>query len=315
MNSKVMPASTTDERGAFVRQNSQFRNWITETGSAGITGEPGFKAEIGRYHLYVSLNCPWAHRTLIFHKLKQLEGIVSVSVLNPQRTSKGWTFSGFPGTEKDPVMNADFLSELYHLADPDYSGRYTVPLLWDKRKNTIVSNESADIIRMFNSAFDAFTVDTSDFYPSEFRQEIDELNKVIYEKLNNGVYRAGFAQSQDAYEEAYHNVFDCLDNMDFILSTRKFLLGDRVTEVDWRLFVTLIRFDLVYYSLFKCNKRRVCDYSNLVRYMKDLYSIEGVADTINFDHIKAGYWRKSERNPTGIIPLGPDLDEMFFLYF
>lgn len=304
---KVSPR-TTDNNGAFTRLESEFRHWITPDGTPGPTGSGGFKAEPGRYHLIVALNCPWAHRTLIFRRLKQLEKIVSLGIVHPQRTESGWAFKDFPGSTTDPVLGAKLVREFYFHAQQNYTGRYTVPLLWDKQRDTIVSNESADIIRMFNSAFDELTEAPEDYYPEAFQPQINALNHFIYENLNNGVYRAGFAKSQIAYEIAYRDVFRALNQLESILSSQRYLIRDQLTEADWRLFPTLIRFDLAYYSLFKCNKKRLQDYPALWQYTRELYQMPGIADTVNFDHIKLGYWRKSERNPSGIIPLGPVLD-------
>jgi len=301
-------SSTTDSNGAFVRQQSQFRHWVTADGSASPTGSDGFEAEPGRYHLYVSLNCPWAHRALIFRALKKLEDVISVSVVHPQRTDKGWAFRDYPDCSADPVLGAEYLAELYHHADRAYNGRYTVPLLWDKQQQTIVSNESADIIRMFNSAFNAYSEVETDYYPEALQPGINTINDLVYRKVNNGVYRAGFAKSQPAYEEAYQQVFEGLDYLESRLSQQRYLLGGTLTEADWRLFPTLLRFDLVYYSLFKCNKRRLADYPHLSRYTRELYHHPGIAATVNVHHIKQGYWRPSERNPLGIVPVGPDID-------
>lgn len=299
---------TTDSMGAFVRQQSQFRHWVTADGSAGPTGDGGFKAEPGRYHLYVSYNCPWAHRTLIFRALKKLQTIISVSVVHPQRTEQGWAFRDYPACSPDSVLNAGYIPELYHLAEPSYAGRYTVPVLWDLQQNTVVNNESADIIRMLNSAFNAYSDVATDFYPEALQTDINTINDQVFRTINNGVYRAGFAKSQQAYEEAYQQVFEGLDYLESILSQQSFLLGETLTEADWRLFPTLIRFDLVYNTLFKCNKHRLQDYPQLSRYTRGLYLYPGIAETVNIEHIKQGYWRKSERNPLGIIPLGPDID-------
>ncbi|MBY4676678.1 glutathione S-transferase family protein [Marinobacterium sp. CAU 1594] len=299
---------TTDSQGAFVRAESMFRNWITPDGRPGPTGRGGFPAQAGRYHLIVALNCPWAHRTLIFHRLKGLEPLISVGIVHPQRTEQGWAFNPIPGSTTDELLGAGFIREYYHRAQADYCGRYTVPLLWDKQQQTIVSNESADIIRMFNDAFDWLTDSGVDYYPQPLRAAIDQLNTFVYEHLNNGVYRAGFAKSQWAYEAAYQDVFNALDALEARLARQRYLLGDRLTEADWRLFPTLIRFDAVYHGLFKCNRKRLQDYPALWGYTRELYQQPGIAETVNFDHIKQGYWRKSERNPLGIVPLGPELD-------
>lgn len=298
-----------DERGRFVHQATRFHNWITPDGSPGPTGEAGFKAEPGRYHLYVSFACPWAHRTLIFRKLKQLEDIISVSIVDPVMGKDGWVFSDAPGAIPDMVEGKQRLSEIYLLADPKYTGRVTVPVLWDKQRKTIVNNESSEIIRMFNSTFDAFTPVRTDYYPKELRAEIDEINALVYETVNNGVYRAGFASTQEAYEEAFRNLFATLDTLEERLSQQRYLVGGRITEADWRLFTTLIRFDAVYVGHFKCNLRRIADYPNLSNYLRDLYQVPGVAGTVNIDHIKTHYYASHRRiNPSGIVPLGPELD-------
>ncbi|SER60720.1 glutathione S-transferase family protein [Rhizobium sp. NFR03] len=300
---------TAATKGHFKRSESQFRNWVTADGSAGPTGEAGFKAEAGRYHLYVSLACPWAHRTLIFRALKGLEDLISVSVVDYLMLSKGWEFKDGPGDTQDHLFGAKALSEIYVRADPKYSGRVTVPVLWDKKQNKLVSNESADIIRMLNTAFDGLTASTRDFYPSELREEIDALNTRIYDTVNNGVYKAGFATTQEAYAESVEAVFETLDDLEERLSARRYLLGDRVTEADWRLFTTLVRFDPVYVGHFKCNIRRIVDYPNLQGYLKDLYQTPGVAGTVDMHHIKHHYYESHKTiNPTGIVPEGPHLD-------
>jgi len=287
--------------GRFVRRETQFHNWIAADGD--------FRAEAGRYHLYVSLACPWAHRTLIFRKLKRLEDVVTVSAVHWRMAEHGWTFEPGPGVIPDPIHGAKFLHQVYAAAMPKYSGRVTVPVLWDARRATIVNNESSEIIRMFNSAFDAVGAAPGDYYPSELRAEIDALNARIYETLNNGVYRAGFATTQEAYDEAVVPLFDTLDFLDDRLTTRRYLCGDRLTEADWRLFTTLVRFDAVYYSHFKCNLRRLIDYANLWAYTRDLYQYPGIASTVDFDHIKRHYYGSHRRiNPTGIVPRGPILD-------
>jgi putative glutathione S-transferase len=298
-----------DERGRFIRQASKFHNWVTPEGSAGPGGEGDFKAEPGRYHLYISLACPWAHRTLIFRRLKQLDDVVSVSVVDAIMGEDGWVFSEAPGATLDTAEGKSRLSEVYLLNNPTYTGRVTVPVLWDKRRKTIVNNESSEIIRMLNSAFDAFTPVRTDFYPDELRNEIDEINTLVYANINNGVYRAGFASSQEAYEEAFTNLFDALDRLEERLSVRRYVVGARLTEADWRLFTTLVRFDAVYYGHFKCNLRRIDDYPNLSNYLRDLYQVPGVAETVNMDHIKRHYYGSHRRlNPSGIVPLGPALD-------
>ncbi|MET0315130.1 MAG: glutathione S-transferase family protein [Hansschlegelia sp.] len=300
---------TSKSGGRFERQASQFRNWVTADGAPGLSGEGGFKAEAGRYHLYVSLACPWAHRTLIFRRLKKLEDFISVSVVDPHMGAEGWVFGDFPAATPDTVNGAQRLYEVYLRAKPDATTRVTVPVLWDKARGTIVSNESAEIIRMFNSAFDGLTGETSDFYPEPLRPEIDALNERIYARVNPGVYRAGFATTQDAYEEAFAALFDELDALDERLGRARFLFGSETTEADWRLFTTLVRFDAVYFGHFKCNRRRISDYANLSAYLRDLYQQPGVSETVNFAHIKTHYyWSHTTINPTRIVPVGPDLD-------
>jgi len=300
---------TSSTGGRFVRKLPQFRSWITADGSAGPSGEGGFKAEAGRYHLYVSLACPWAHRTLIFRALKGLEDMISVSTVHWFMADKGWTFQSGDGVVPDTVNNADYMHQIYTSAMPDYSGRVTVPVLWDKQKNTIVSNESPEIIRMFNSAFDEIGAKPGDFYPQALQTEIDELNERIYESVNNGVYKCGFATTQEAYEEAITPLFDTLDWLDDRLSSRRYLTGNTITEADWRLFTTLVRFDPVYVGHFKCNIRRIEDYANLPAYLRDLYQQPGVSDTVNMEHIKSHYYASHESiNPSRVIPVGPDID-------
>jgi putative glutathione S-transferase len=300
---------TKSTGGKFERKAPSFRNWITADGSAGPSGEGGFKAEPGRYHLYVSLACPWAHRTLIFRKLKGLEAMITVSVVNAYMGSEGWTFE--PGEEviPDSVNRTTRLHQVYTLADPHYTGRVTVPVLWDKHTNTIVSNESPEIIRMFNSAFDGVGALPGDFYPAELRAEIDELNDFIYPNINNGVYRAGFATTQQAYDEAVHDVSSALDALERRLATRRYLAGARITEADWRLFTTLVRYDAVYVGHFKCNLRRIADYPNLSGYLRELYQQPGIAETVSIGNIKRHYYTShGSINPTGIVPAGPLLD-------
>jgi putative glutathione S-transferase len=302
-------APSNDASGRFVREASRFHHWVTPDGAAGPTGEGGFPAEAGRYHLYVSLACPWAHRTLIFRKLKKLEDVIGVSVVDAIMGPEGWVFSHAPGTTPDTAEGKERLSEIYLLASTSYTGRVTVPVLWDKKKKTIVNNESSEIIRMFNSAFDAFTSVRTDFYPKALRPEIDAINKPIYETVNNGVYRSGFATTQDAYEEACRNLFATLDMLEERLSTQRYLVGATLTEADWRLFTTLVRFDAVYFGHFKCNVRRIVDYPNLSNYLRDLYQVPGVAETVNMDHIKTHYYASHRKiNPSGIVPIGPELD-------
>ncbi len=295
----------TGEHGRFVRQTSSFRNWVTPDGSAGPTGVGGFQAGPDRYHLYIALNCPWACRTLIFRKLKKLDDAISVSIAVPEFTEQGYAFGDYPGAIRDPLYDVHYVHELYSRADPHFTGRATVPVLWDKAQGTMVNNESADIIRMLNSAFNEFGDAEIDYYPPDLRPEIDALNDRIYESLNNGVYRTGFATTQEAYEEAVTDVFDCLDELEQRLESRSYLLGERITETDWRAFVTLIRFDIAYYSLFKCNLRYLLDYPRLSAYLKRLYAVPGVADTVDFHHIKRTYYSIRRVNPTGIVPKGP----------
>ncbi|WP_318414299.1 glutathione S-transferase family protein [Photobacterium leiognathi] len=300
---------TKSTGGKFERKASSFRNWITKDGSAGITGEAGFKAESNRYHLYVSLACPWAHRAIIYRQLKGLDSMIPMSVVNAYMGENGWNFEAGDGVVADPIFNAQFLHQIYTQADPDYTGRVTVPVLWDKHKQTIVSNESADIIRMLNSAFDDVGAVKGDFYPQALRQQIDELNDFVYANINNGVYRAGFATTQEAYDEAVIALFDALEVIEQRLSTQRYLLGDHITEADWRLFTTLVRFDAVYVGHFKCNLKRIVDFPHLWGYVRDLYQVEGIAQTVDIDYIKAHYYGSHETiNPTRIIPKGPELD-------
>jgi putative glutathione S-transferase len=300
---------TKASQGRFVRTEAQFRNWITRDGRPGPTGDGGFRAERGRYHLYVSFACPWAHRVLIYRKLKALEDLLPLSSVNLYMGEQGWTFDSGPSVIPDSVNQAKRLYEIYTIADPRYSGRVTIPFIWDKERRTIVSNESADIIRMLNDAFDEVTGNLLDFYPAELRKEIDELNAVIYPNVNNGVYRAGFATTQEAYEEAATAVFATLDELEARLATRRYLTGPRVTEADWRLFTTLARFDAVYFGHFKCNRRRIVDYPNLWGYVRDLYQTPGVAETVNIEYYKRHYYGSHKTiNPYLIIPIGPAID-------
>lgn len=300
---------TKSTGGRFVRKSPQFRNWITADGSAGPSGEAGFEAEAGRYHLYVSLACPWAHRTLIFRALKGLEDMISISVVHWYMGDQGWTFNSADGTVPDTVNDADFMYQVYAAATPDYSGRVTVPVLWDKKTNTIVTNESSEIIRMFNSAFDGIGAVEGDFYPEPLRAEIDALNERIYHTVNNGVYKAGFASTQEAYEEGVTPLFETLDWLDERLSTQRYLTGNAITEADWRLFTTLVRFDPVYAGHFKCNIRRIADCEHLSGYMRELYQQPGIAETVNLQHIKNHYYTSHESiNPSRIIPMGPNID-------
>ena len=300
---------TESSQGRFLRSESQFRHWVTRDGAPGPSGAGGFRAEAGRYHLYVCHACPWANRTMIFRTIKGLSDIIAVSVVHWHLGEQGWSFTPGEGVIPDPVHQAGYLHEVYTAADPAYSGRVTVPVLWDKREHTIVSNESAEIIRMFNSAFDEIGAAPGDYYPEALRDEIDAINDRVYHTLNNGVYRAGFATSQEAYEEAVYPLFDTLDWLEDRLQRRRYLTGNQITEADWRLFTTLIRFDPVYVSHFKCNIRRLVDYPNLWGYTRDLYQQPGVADTINMDHIKKSYYGSQTMvNPTGIVPVGPEFD-------
>ncbi len=297
--------------GRFVRPTTRFRNWVTEDGSAGPTGEGGFAAARGRYHLYVSHACPWAHRTVIMRALKGLEQVVSLSVVEPLYGPHGWRFGDSPGTIPDTVNGASELAEIYLRADPRYSGRVSVPVLWDKERGTIVNNELAEIIRMLNGAFGRFTNVRTDYYPAPLRAEIDRVNTLVYENINNGVYRAGFATAQEAYEEAFRALFAALDEIEQRLARQRYLAGGEITEADLRLFTTLVRFDAVYYSHFKCNLRRIVDYPNLGNYLRDLYQQPGIAATVHMDHIKTHYYGSQRQvNPTGIVPLGPALDFM-----
>ncbi len=300
---------TESTGGRFVRTNAVFRNWVTADGSPGPSGEGGFRAEAGRYHLYVSLACPWAHRTLIMRRLKRLEAMIGVSAVHWRMMEHGWTFEDGPGVIPDPIHGARYMHQVYTAAKPDYSGRVTVPVLWDKAKCTIVSNESAEIIRMMNTAFDGIGAKPGDYYPEDLRSEIDQLNARIYDSINNGVYKAGFATTQQAYEEAVRPLFEALDALDERLSSRRYLCGDRLTEADIRLFTTLVRFDPVYVGHFKCNLRRIADYPHLSGYLRDLYQTDGIAETVNMAHIKGHYYESHRNiNPTGIVPVGPILD-------
>jgi putative glutathione S-transferase len=304
---KWQPVQATDAKGGFVRQISSFRNWVTPDGAAGATGVGGFKAEPQRYHLYVALTCPWASRTLIARALKQLTAIVSVCVVEPVLTDEGWRFGDYPGADRDSLLGATYLHEIYTRADPHFTGRATVPLMWDKTQATIVNNESADILRMFNSGFGALADRSVDLYPNDLQATIDALNQAIYVRLNNGVYRAGFATTQVAYEEAFADVFGMLNELEDHLEDGPFLCGERLTEADVRLFVTLVRFDAAYHGLFKCNLRRLSDYRRLSRYLARMLEVRDVRQTVNIDHIKRGYYSIKALNPTGIMPLGPDL--------
>lgn len=302
---------TRSTGGHFKRADSSFRNWVTADGAPGPTGDGGFKAEAGRYHLYVSLACPWAHRTLIFRTLKKLEDLISVSVVHPLMVEQGWEFRPEDDADAtaDPLFGAKTLWQVYVKADPHYSGRVTVPVLWDKQKNTVVSNESSEIIRMFNSAFDGLTGSTDDYCPTDLLPEIDEINRLVYDSVNNGVYKAGFATTQEAYAQNVTTLFETLDILEGRLEKQRYLVGNHLTEADWRLFTTLVRFDAVYVGHFKCNIRRIADYANLSAYLRDLYQVSGVAETVNMRHIKEHYYRSHKTiNPTGVVPLGPVLD-------
>ncbi|NMZ80356.1 glutathione S-transferase family protein [Pseudomonas mandelii] len=295
--------------GAFQREQAQRRNWLTADGKPGPTGVGGFAAEAGRYHLYVSLACPWAHRTLILRKLKGLENLIDVSVVSWLMLENGWTFDQNLGSTGDKLNHFNFMHQRYTADTADYTGRVTVPVLWDKQQNRIVNNESAEIIRMFNGAFDDLTGNDLDFYPAPLRGEIDALNERIYPAVNNGVYRAGFATSQQAYEEAFDDVFAELDRLEQLLGANRYLVGEYLTEADIRLFTTLIRFDAVYHGHFKCNLRRIADYPNLSNWLREIYQWPGVAETVDFQHIKNHYYGSHKTiNPTGIVPKGPAQD-------
>ncbi|MEY2493753.1 MAG: glutathionyl-hydroquinone reductase [Verrucomicrobiota bacterium] len=289
--------------GTFERQEDAFRDWVRHDRST------PYKPERGRYHLYVSFACPWAHRTIILRKLKGLEDAIGMTVVDPVRDERGWAFRNGPGHSEDPVNGFEFLSQAYGATNPIYRGRVTVPVLWDKQSKRIVSNSDDDLLRMLNSEFSEFAKNDYDFYPADLRREIDALNKVVYERVNNGVYLAGFATQQRPYERAAKKLFETLDELDSRLASRRYLLGQRMTEADWRLFPTLIRFDAVYHGHFKCNLRRIVDYPHLWPYLRDLYQYDGVAETVNFDHIKRHYYMTHhEINPTRIVPIGPALD-------
>jgi putative glutathione S-transferase len=302
MSTPQFPAEHTDD-GEFRRQDDVFRAWVTADGSS------GFPAAAGRYHLYVSWACPWAHRTIIVRALKRLDGVIGMTVVDPIRDARGWAFRDGPGHTPDPINGFRFLSEAYAATDPSYRGRVTVPVLWDTQTKRIVSNADDDLMRMFNREFNAFTDSRLELYPEPLRAEIDALNDEIYEQVNNGVYRAGFATTQRAYERAVRRLFATLDQLERRLGERRYLFGDQFVETDWRLFVTLIRFDAVYHGHFKCNIRRIVDYPNLFGYLRDLYQTPGIAETVNFDHIKRHYYMThTEINPTRIVPVGPDQD-------
>ena len=296
-------------KGEFIRYTSGFRNWITEDGSAGPSGDGGFAAEAGRYHLYVSYACPWAHRTLIYRVLKGLEDVISVSVVHPLMPAESWVFGDYPGSTVDHVNGAQYLYENYLRADPDFDGVVTVPTLWDKKLNTLVNNESSEIIRMMNSAFNSITGNQLDLYPESLRTEIDAINEPIYDNVNNGVYRCGFARTQEAYNQAFDQLFNTLDELEQRLSKQRYLVGNQITEADWRLFPTLVRFDPVYVGHFKTNRQRLVDFPNLWAYTRELYQVPGIAETVNMDHIKYHYYASHESiNPTRIVPRGPEID-------
>lgn len=294
---------TKSTGGRFVRKDSQFRDWVTSDGSS------GFKAEIDRYHLYVSLACPWAHRTLILRKIKKLEDVISLSIVDPLMQENGWEFSDYEGSIKDTANGSDYLHQVYTAAKPDYTGRVTVPVLWDNEKQTIVNNESSEIIIMLNSQFDEFGDSSKDYYPEDLRTQIEQINEVVYDNINNGVYKCGFATTQQAYEEAFKDLFSTLDQVDGILSEQRYLVGNKLSISDWRLFTTLIRFDSVYYTHFKCNLKRIEEYPHISNYLRELYQYPGIEDTVNFKHIKEHYFKSHKTiNPTGIVPAGPKLD-------
>jgi putative glutathione S-transferase len=300
---------TKSSHGEFQRENTTIRHWITPDGAAGPTGQGGFKAESGRYHLYVSLACPWAHRTLIFRTLKDLEKHISLSIVSPDMLDHGWTFCKKEGSTGDEINHAQYLYELYLAHEQEYTGRVTVPVLWDKQKRSIVNNESADIIRMFNQSFNHITQNFDNYYPLDLQNQIDTINEFVYNTINNGVYRCGFATAQPAYEEAYKSLFNALDRIESILQQKRYLVGNTITEADWRLFTTLIRFDMVYYGHFKCNKQGIEDYPNISEYLRELYQRPGIKETVNFHHIKRHYYFSHTMiNPTQIIPLGPEID-------
>ncbi len=301
------PIQAKDDKGAFIRQVSSFRHWVTPDGSAGPSGEGGFSAEVGRYHLYVALICPWASRTLIARALKGLESAIDVTVVEPALTEQGWRFGDYPGAARDTLNGATYIHEIYTKAAPSFTGRATVPVLWDKARKTIVNNESADIVRMLNNGFGGLADGSVDLYPEPLRPEIDALNDQIYPALNNGVYKAGFASTQEAYDEAFSGVFAMLDDLESRLANKPYLCGERLTETDIRAFVTLARFDLAYHGIFKCNLRRIADYPNLTAYLDRLLAIPAFRASVNPDHIKRGYYSIKSLNPTGIVPQGPDI--------
>ncbi|MCH8347057.1 MAG: glutathione S-transferase family protein [Proteobacteria bacterium] len=300
---------TKTSKGEFIREDAQFRNWITPDGGPGPSGKGGFKAEAGRYHLYVSLACPWAHRTIIFRKLKGLEDLIGLSVVHPDMLENGWEYKDYSGVIADSVNGVKYHHQLYTKSDPNYSGRVTVPVLWDKKTSRIINNESSEVIRMFNSSFNELTGNKDDYYPGALQDEIDKINDRVYNNINNGVYRAGFATTQEAYESAFDALFEALGKLDDTLGKQRFLVGDTLTEADWRLFTTLIRFDAVYHGHFKTNLKRIEDYPNLSEYLRELYQVPGVRETVNFDHIKRHYYvSQITINPTQVVPKGPGID-------
>jgi len=296
-------------KGEFIRTTSGFRNWITPDGSAGPTGEGGFPAEAGRYHLYISHACPWAHRTMIFRALKGLNEVITVDVVHPLMPATSWQFGEFPGSTPDTVNGQSNMKEVYQIADANFAGVVTVPVLWDKKRKTIVNNESSEIIRMFNSAFNSIGNAELDLYPEPLREEIDQINEEIYENVNNGVYRSGFAKSQEAYDKAFDALFKTLDSLEERLGKKRYLVGEQLSEADWRLFTTLVRFDPVYHGHFKCNKKRLSEYPSLWNYMLELYQVPGIAETVHMDQIKYHYYASHKSvNPTGVVPKGPEID-------
>ncbi len=301
---RFQPVQASDKDGRFKRVTSSFRNWITVDASPGPQGQPASKAEADRYHLYVALICPWACRTLMARKLKKLEDIISVSVVEPFLTDECWKFGDYPGAQKDELYQYEYVHQLYTRADKNFTGQVTVPILWDKKHHRIINNESADILRILNNGFGEMADESIDLYPAELSGEIDTLNKYFYENLNNGVYQAGFAKTQQAYNEACKNIFNALDFLENKLQGKEYLCGNRLTETDIRLFVTLVRFDVAYYGLFKTSKKQIRDYQNVHAYMKKIYQLDGIKNTVNFDHIKQGYYSIKALNPLGIVPQG-----------
>lgn len=309
MNNDETAERSRNDKGEFVRWESGFRHWVTADGSAGISGEGGFEAEPDRYHLYIAYACPWAHRTMIFRELKGLSEFITVDVVHPLMGEDSWHFGEYPGSTPDTINQQTRMVDIYKLAEPDFDGIVTVPVLWDKKRKTIVNNESSEIIRMFNSAFNGLTGNPVDYYPEALQEEIDTLNSRIYDTVNNGVYRTGFATSQQAYETAFEELFDTLEFLEDRLKDRQWLTGDTITEADWRLFPTLLRFDPVYVGHFKCNKKRLVDFPNLWRYTKALYAQPGIANTFNLQQTKYHYYGSHKSiNPTGIVPVGPDIN-------